>query len=205
MSKSTLILFSNESKSDELAELVIPALEPDLNALPKHNLCIVDSTDPELDYKLANAAYHGLAVLLTYTERLPASTRRLVDILVERDFYFDAASGKECVRLGDDGESSELVVSPLFRLILHVGLPMSNTRLGPFNSNQIFRRMTLSSSASHFVVDFTPSEEFVANDLLASIMEIEKSGFANQINLADKILFEAEFNIFNRQVKCDWF
>lgn len=171
-------------------------IESDLNVLPKDNLCILDASDPDLDYKLANAAVHGLAVLLKNSERYAPS--KLVSIIIERDFLFDSVSGKEYIKF----DEAELVVSPIFRLVLHANAPLcffsvSSARAHP--NNNLFGRLTTRSNAAHFVLDFAPSHHFVARDLLASIMEFEKYGYANQLSLADKILFEAEFNIFNRQ------
>ena len=62
------------------SEFSLPVIESDLNVLPKDNLCILDASDPDLDYKLANAAVHGLAVLLKNSERYALS--KLVEILI---------------------------------------------------------------------------------------------------------------------------
>lgn len=184
-------------KDYESNEMQMPVLETDLNVMPKDNLCILDSSDEELDYKLANAAYHGLAVLLKNAERF-SSLPKLVDVLIERDFQYDAATNKEYVKFDD----AELIINPTFRLILHVNAPLSFFSVQKTScNNNLFQRLTSRSNAAHFVMDWTPSRDFIANDLLASIMEYEKYGYGNQISLADKILFEAEFNILNRQVR----
>lgn len=178
------------------SEFTLPLIESDLNVLPKDNLCILDSSDPDLDYKLTNAAVHGLAVLLKNSERYPFS--KLVQILIERDFLYDVTTNKEYLKI----EDAELIINPMFRIVLHVNSPMSfcSSSRRPHPNNHLFHRLTTRSNASHFVIDLTPSREFIANDLLTFIMEHEKYGYTSQISLADKILFDAEFNIFNRQV-----
>lgn len=176
------------------SEMNVPMIESDLNVLPKDNLCVLDSSDPELEYKLANAAVHGLAVFLKNSERYEFKSK-LVEILIERDFHYDVVNNKEFIKFDD----SEILLNPSFKLILHVNAPLCSLSTGNKN-NRLFHRLTAQTNAAHFLVDFTPSSGFVANDFLATIMEFEKYGYGNQLNLADKILFDAEFNIFNRQV-----
>lgn len=171
----------------------VPMIESDLNVLPKDNLCVLDSSDPELDYKLINAAVHGVAVFLKNAERF-AFDSRLVDILIERDFMYDAASAREYLKFDD----VEFTINPAFKLILHTNTPACMKSAG--RNNHLFQRFIVPSSAAHFVVDFTPSSAFIANDFLFTVMEYEKYGFNNQLHLADKILFEAQYNIFARQV-----
>jgi len=171
-----------------------PPIETDLNILPKDNLCILDSSDDELDYKLINAASHGLAVLLKNTERF-AFQNRLVEVLVERDFSYDSNSNREFIQIAGD----EITINPGFKLILQVNTPLS-LNYGTKN-NHLFHRLVTQFNAAHFVIDFSPSFEYICTDLLITVMNYERPGYSSQIMLADKIIFEAEFNMFNRQVR----
>lgn len=182
--------------SDCENELNLPQIETDLNVMPKDNLCVLDSGDPELDYKLVNAAVHGVAVFLRNSERYEFENR-LVEILIERDYYINSSSNKEFIKFGEE----EIYVSPGFKLILHVSAPILMNS-GERNCN-LFQRLTSQFNAAHFVLDLTPSSRYIANDFLGTIMDYEKPGYMNQINLADKILIESEFNVFNRQVGVD--
>ncbi len=171
-----------------------PPIETDLNILPKDNLCILDSSDDELDYKLINAASHGLAVFLKNTERMPFQNR-LVEILIERDFSYDSNSNREFIQISGD----EITINPGFKLILQANTPLS-LNYGQKN-NHLFQRLVSQFNAAHFVIDFSPSFEYICTDFLITVMNYERPGYSSQIMLADKIIFEAEFNMFNRQVR----
>jgi hypothetical protein len=101
------------------AHIAIPPIETDLNVMPRDNLCVLDAADPDLTYKLVNAAVHGLAVLLKNTERF-APPNRLVEILLERDFLHDRHSNRDFIKL----DERDIFISPLFRLILHANTPI---------------------------------------------------------------------------------
>ena len=81
-------------------DLRLPQIETDLNIMPRDNFCILDASDPELNYKLINAAVHGLAVLLKNTERFTPHNR-LVEILFERDFLYDKSTNKDYIKIDD--------------------------------------------------------------------------------------------------------
>ena len=57
------------------------------------------------------------------------------------------------------------------------------------------------NNSAHGCVDFSLSSKFISNEFLTIIMDNEKSGYANQQSLFDKILLESESNIFQRQEK----
>ncbi|CAF0731757.1 unnamed protein product, partial [Brachionus calyciflorus] len=174
------------------AEVNLPSIETDLNIMPKDNLCILDASDCDLEYKLLNAAVHGLAVFLKNSERYPLKSR-IVEILLERDYFYNSNINKEYLKFGDE----EIFISPGFKLILHVNTPMlAQTKS---KNNFLFHRMTSQLNAAHYCVDLTPSNNFISEDFLNTIMDMEKPGYINQMILADKIFFESEFNIVNRQ------
>ena len=175
-------------------ELSLPLIESDLNVPPKDNLCVLDADDPHLEYKLMNAAVHGVCVYLKNSQRY-AFGSRLAEILVERDFLVDSSSNKEYLRFGEE----EIVISPAFKLILQVSGPLS-LNYGAKN-NHLFSRLTSQANPANFVVDFSFSKRYIAKDMLKTVMDFEKPGYLNQTVLADKILVESEFNLFNRQVK----
>ena len=81
----------------EASEMIIPAIEPDLINIPKSNLCLVDAIDPDLNFKLINAAVHGLTLFLKNSERCDEATNRLVQVLFERDFLYDSNLNKEYI------------------------------------------------------------------------------------------------------------
>ena len=67
-------------------------------------------------------------------------------------------------------------------------------------NNFLFNRLTSQANPANFIVDFSFSKNFISKDMIKTIMDFEKPGYLNQTVLADKILFESEFNLFNRQV-----
>ena len=174
-------------------ELSLPLIESDLNVPPKDNLCILDSSDTHLEYKLMNAAVHGVCVYLKNSQRYPFSSR-LADILIERDFLVDSSSNKEYLKFGEE----EIIINPAFKLILQISGPIG-INYGNKN-NSLFNRLTSQANPANFIVDFSFSKNFISKDMIKTIMDFEKPGYLNQTVLADKILFESEFNLFNRQV-----
>lgn len=174
-------------------ELSLPLIESDLNVPPKDNLCILDSSDTHLEYKLMNAAVHGVCVYLKNSQRYPFSSR-LAEILIERDFLVDSSSNKEYLKFGEE----EIIINPAFKLILQVSGPIG---LNYGNKNNfLFNRLTSQANPANFIVDFSFSKNYISKDMIKTIMDLEKPGYLNQTVLADKILFESEFNLFNRQV-----
>jgi hypothetical protein len=174
-------------------ELSLPLIESDLNVPPKDNLCILDSSDTHLEYKLMNAAVHGVCVYLKNSQRYPFSSR-LADIIIERDFLVDSSSNKEYLKFGEE----EIIINPAFKLILQVSGPIG-INYGNKN-NFLFNRLTSQANPANFIVDFSFSKNYISKDMIKTIMDFEKPGYLNQTVLADKILFESEFNLFNRQV-----
>ena len=69
-------------------------------------------------------------------------------------------------------------------------------------NNNLFDRLAKQPNSAHFVLDFSMSAQFIANDILKYVLESERPGFVNQILFADKILAEADNNLYNRQVSC---
>jgi hypothetical protein len=186
-------LFLKSLQVDNESVINLPIIETDLNIMPRHNLCVLDAGDSDLDYKLINAAVHGLAVVLKNSERYSHEHNKLIEILLEKDFLVDVANNREFLRVG----SEEVPIDPGFRLILHVNAPMS-CNYGKRN-NHLFGRLSTSLNAAHFVIDFAPSNTFIHNDCLLTIMEREKPGYRSQVVLADRIVTDAAFNIQNRQ------
>lgn len=186
-------LFLKSLSVDNESEIHLPIIETDVNIMPKNNLCVLDSGDPELDYKLINAAVHGLAVLLTNSERFSQTKNKLVELLLERDFLVDVNQNKEYIKIGGE----EIIIDPGFRLIMHVSTPI-HLNHGTKN-NHLFNRLNTQLNAAHFVIDFGFSSEYIKRDCMTTIMEREKPGYRNQMHLADKISFDAEYNIINRQ------
>ena len=88
-------------EADIQTDLPIPVIETDLNVMPRDNFCVLDASDENLNYKLINAAVHGLAVLLKNTERYPQSNR-LVEILLERDFLYDKAMNRDFIKVSEE-------------------------------------------------------------------------------------------------------
>ena len=174
--------------------LVMPVIESDLNVLPKDNLCVLDAADEELNYKLINAAVHGLCVLLRNAERF-AAPNRLVEILYERDFLYEKATNRDFIKVSEE----EIYISPLFKLVLHVNTPISLNFKNKANS--LFQRFNSQANAAHACVDFALSSALVRNELLNVFMEYEKPGYTNQQLLFDRILLQSEASIFYRQVR----
>ena len=192
-------LFLKSLQLDNESQIHLPNIETDLNIMPKNNLCVLDSSDPELDYKLINAAVHGLAVVLKNSERYKHESNKLIEILLEKDFQADVAMNKEFIKIGDE----EILIDPAFKIIMHVNTPMC-CNYGKKN-NHLFGRLNSQMNAAHFVIDFTLSSNYIKNDCLLTIMEKEKPGYRNQLLLSDKIAIETEFNLINRQVKFFFF
>ena len=178
--------------ADYEKDLVLPVIETDLNIMPKDNLAVLDASDPNLEYKLINAAVHGVSVFLKNIQRYKLKSR-LAEILIERDFLCDSNSNKEFLKFGDD----EITISPSFKIILQASVPIGLNYGG--KNNNLVHRLTSQFSAANFVVDFSLSPNYVSTDFLKIIMDYEKPGYLNQTILADKIMIDSEFGIFNRQ------
>lgn len=191
--KSGRPLLDSLQASFEL-DVQIPPIETDLNIMPKDNMCILDASDTELEYKLVNAAVHGVAVFLKNSERYPLQSR-IVEILLERDYFYNARLNKEFLKFGQE----EIYISPSFKLILHVNTPIYAN--SDSSNNFLFHRYTTQLNPAHYILNFEPSNKFVASDFLNIIMDMEKPGYTNQMLLADKIYFESEYHIQTRQVK----
>lgn len=131
-------------------------------------------------------------MLLKNSERFPQSNR-LIEILYERDFLYDKSANRDFIKIDD----RDIFISPLFRLILHVNTPISVSY--QTKSNHLFQRLNSPQSAAHACIDFALSREFIANELLAIVMEHEKPGYLNQMLLFDKIRLDSEASIFLRQ------
>ena len=175
-------------------DLMIPLIEIDLTQIgPKHNLCLIDSSDTDIDYKLVNAAVHGLTVFLKNSERFE-QPNRLIEVLFERDFLYDSNSNREYLKFG----SQKIVISPKFKLILQVNTPIHFNHVS--SNNHMFHRLTTQLNASHACLNFSFSSNFISNDLLDSIMEMEKAGYANQKYLLEKIILDYDFNTHTRKV-----
>jgi hypothetical protein len=176
-------------------EIRLPIIETDVNIMPKNNMCILDARDEDLDYKLINAAVHGLTVLVKNSERFTYQTNKLIDLILDRDFLVDSDDqNKEYLKIGDE----KIQIDAGFRVIFHVSKPSILSFMG--KNNQLFSRLVTPLNAAHFVLDFTPSMNYIQNDCLQTIMEREKPGYKNQLQLSLKISTEAEYNIQNRQV-----
>jgi len=174
--------------------LMIPLIETDLTQIgPKHNMCLIDSSDTDIDYKLVNAAVHGLTVFLKNSERFE-QPNRLIEVLFERDFLYDSNLNREYLKFG----SQKIVISPKFKLILQINTPIHFNHVS--TNNHMFHRLTTQLNASHACLNFSFSSNFISNDLLNSIMEMEKAGYANQKYLLDKIILDYDFNTYLRQV-----
>ncbi len=178
----------------ETSEMIIPAIEPDLINIPKSNLCLVDAIDPDLNFKLINAAVHGLTLFLKNSERCDEATNRLVQVLFERDFLYDSNLNKEYIKFG----TQRIVINPKFKIVFQVNSPLHLSRRA--SNKHLFHRLTSQHNAAHSVVQFACSSNFVSTDLLNCVMELEKPGYSNQKYLLDKIVLDYEFNVFTRQV-----
>ena len=173
---------------------MIPLIETDLTQIgPKHNLCLLDSNDTDIDYKLVNAAVHGLTVFLKNAERFE-QPNRLIEVLFEREFMFDSNLNREYLKFG----TQKIVINPKFKLILQINTPVHFNHVS--SNNHLFHRFTTQLNASHACLNFSFSSNFISNDFLNSIMEMEKSGYANQKYLLEKIILDYEFNTYLRQV-----
>ncbi len=190
--KNFLVSLNSSSDFNE-NDLKVPVIETDLNVLPKDNLCILDSKDPELDYKLINAAVHGVSVYLKNSERFQI-TNRITELIMTHDFLVDSATDKEYLKIGEE----EIIISPSFKLILQVSTPITLNYGG--KNNNLFDRLTKQANSSHFVIDFSISNNFITNDILTCVLDYERPGYFNQLLFADKILHEADNNLYNRQV-----
>lgn len=178
------------AKYEDDIEPAAPMIEADITSFPKDNLMIIEANDLDLDYKLVNAAVHGVAVYLRNAETRQYS--RLIEKFINHDFTIDAI-GRETIKIGDD----DIKIHPAFKLILHVSTPMH-----AFNSkyNYLAQRLINHSNSAVSVIDFTPSFNYIASDLLNTILDFEKSGYMNQCLLAEKMLSEAQYNVYNREV-----
>ncbi len=190
--KNFLVSLNSSSDFNE-ADLKAPVIETDLNVLPKDNLCILDSKDTELDYKLINAAVHGVSVYLKNSERFQM-TNRITEQILTHDFLIDSTNDKEYIKIGEE----EIIINPSFKLILQVSTPIMLNYGG--KNNNLFDRLTKQANSSHFVIDFSLSNGFITNDILNCVLDYERPGYFNQILFADKILNEADKNLYNRQV-----
>ena len=184
---------------DEI-ESKLPDIETELTNLPKDNLFIIDSTDKNLDYILLNGAIHGLAVLLLNTERLSSiKLNKITQILIEHDFQVDLSTNREFIRYKND----EYIINPKFKLILQVSLPIQlNSNKCLFSRLVGYQQYTQShiNSPSNFIIDFSSSLTYISNDFLNTLLDYERPGYKNQVLLSEKLNFEANTNILNRQV-----
>ena len=173
----------------------IPHIETDLRIRPKDNLWIVDSLDTELDYKIANAAVHGIAIYLRNSERRLYT--RLTEKIINQDFIMDSL-GRDTIKIGEE----QLKIHPAFKLILHVNTP---NHVQNFNNNYLYQRLFNHNLSSSNTINFLPSYNFMTTDLLNTILDFEKPGYLNQCRIAEKMYNESEQDIINREVSHQFF
>ncbi len=172
----------------------------------KHDLCIVDWSDEQLDGKLLAAAVNGHTVLVLNCERSTAGAgnmSRFVEMLVARDFLVDTNTNKEYIH----HEPEDILIHPRFKIILHVEAPAAtivasnDTKLVP---PLIFKRLSIQYNAAHMVLDLRPSRAYMTSDAIDSIMDLEKSGYGTQKALAERLMLDAKAGLRERQQQlCD--